>query len=120
VITVTSQSFYTILRTADPSKEDSRDKADKEKSAGTLDESDPDATSFDSGDSLSTTDETGKPSAPTTRPGDGSVARREGDQEVRKYELVYENGRWKLVTKLDEKTEKSIENAFNSALRVQI
>jgi hypothetical protein len=37
----------------------------------------------------------------------------------RPYELVYENGRWKLVTELDPKTEGSIQLAFDRALESQ-
>jgi hypothetical protein len=40
--------------------------------------------------------------------------------DVRNYELVYENGRWKLVTELSTKTEQSIQNAFRNALDTQI
>jgi hypothetical protein len=52
-----------------------------------------------------------------------------GDSEVlihseenfieRKYELVYEQGKWKLTTKLDPKTETSIQAAFDRALDAQ-
>jgi hypothetical protein len=38
----------------------------------------------------------------------------------RRYELVYDNGRWALVTPLDEKTEQSIQYAFDQALETQI
>jgi hypothetical protein len=37
----------------------------------------------------------------------------------RAYHLVYENGRWKLVTELDPKTEGSIQLAFDRALESQ-
>jgi hypothetical protein len=39
--------------------------------------------------------------------------------DTRKYELVYEGGRWALVTPLDPKTEQSIQHAFDVALRTQ-
>ncbi|MCI0334994.1 MAG: hypothetical protein L0228_17440 [Planctomycetes bacterium] len=41
------------------------------------------------------------------------------EEHERPYELVYENGRWKLVTKLDPKTEGSIKLAFDRALDSQ-
>lgn len=42
------------------------------------------------------------------------------DEAVRTYELVYQNGRWSLVTELDPETEQSIERAFTKALDTQI
>jgi hypothetical protein len=120
VVTVASQSHYSILRTAEPPKEDSRDKTAKDKSTGILDESDPDAASFDNGDPTSIDQDSGNQSNSATSPGEDRVARRESKPEVRKYELIYQNGRWNLVTKLDEKTEKAVENAFNNALGIQI
>jgi len=48
-----------------------------------------------------------------------TVARRQSAAE-RKYELVYENDRWILVTPLDPETERSIQNAFDRALAEQI
>jgi hypothetical protein len=46
------------------------------------------------------------------------IASKENFSE-RKYELVYDNGRWTLTTKLDPKTERSIQNAFDRALNAQ-
>jgi hypothetical protein len=46
------------------------------------------------------------------------VASQESFSE-RKYELVYDNGRWTLTTKLDPKTETSIQSAFDRALNAQ-
>jgi hypothetical protein len=37
----------------------------------------------------------------------------------RVYDLVYENGRWKLITELDPNTEESIQIAFDRALASQ-
>jgi len=47
-----------------------------------------------------------------------TVASRDDGQE-RAYELVYENGRWKLISKLDPKTEGAIQFAFERALKSQ-
>lgn len=41
------------------------------------------------------------------------------DEEERTYELAYENGRWALKTPLDLKTELSVKNAFDYALKLQ-
>jgi hypothetical protein len=51
-------------------------------------------------------------------PAEDSVARR-ADEEIRTYELVYENNRWDLKTKLDLKTELAVKNAFDYALKLQ-
>lgn len=47
-----------------------------------------------------------------------TVARNE-EKDMRTYKLVYENGRWKLVSKLDPNTEGSIKFAFERALASQ-
>jgi hypothetical protein len=64
--------------------------------------------------------ETSEPSRTTSRPGkpEVTVASEENKSE-RKYELVYEDGRWVLTTKLDPETEKSVQNAFEHALSSQ-
>jgi hypothetical protein len=41
------------------------------------------------------------------------------DEDSRTYDLVYENGRWALKTPLDLKTELSVKNAFDYALKLQ-
>ena len=41
------------------------------------------------------------------------------EKDVRKYELVYQNGRWTLITELNTKTEQLIQNAFRNALDTQ-
>ena len=49
--------------------------------------------------------------------GDRRFPRRKRD--VRKYDLLYENGRWLLDTVPNQKTEQSIQNAFKNALDTQ-
>lgn len=112
VITVTSESRYSILRTK---------------------ESDDNTTDQNSGrknnDPLAETNEAGEPVEPTLPPksdvGKGRIGAdvigppAQGKPDVRKYDLNYENGRWVLKTKLDTKTEQSIQNAFRNALDTQ-
>jgi hypothetical protein len=57
--------------------------------------------------------------APRKENAEGTVSRRP-DVDSRKFELVYENGRWKLTTKPDPKTELMIQDAFDRVLRNQI
>jgi hypothetical protein len=52
-------------------------------------------------------------------PPDEDVVTRRPDEEIRKYELVDDGHRWALVTKLDPKTEQSIQFAFDEALARQ-
>ena len=59
-----------------------------------------------------------QPPKPATDAGGRKTAREEF-KVARDYELVYENGRWVLTTKLDLKTEQSIQHAFELALRTQ-
>jgi hypothetical protein len=42
------------------------------------------------------------------------------DREDRKYELLYQDGKWILVTELNKETEQAVQNAFKSALDTQI
>ena len=62
-----------------------------------------------------------QPSQPATPGSDNSdvTVTRKADRQERKYELVYENGRWVLTTKLDPNTEQSIQYAFDRALESQ-
>jgi hypothetical protein len=56
----------------------------------------------------------------TAKPGKGAdLYVSEENKSERTYDLVYESGRWKLTTKLDPKTEKSIQHAFDRALKSQ-
>jgi hypothetical protein len=44
---------------------------------------------------------------------------RHEDKDARTFDLEYRDGRWVLLTKLDPKTEQSIENAFRTAFETQ-
>jgi hypothetical protein len=118
IVTVTSESHYSIRRIIEDSNEDSRDKANSEQADETFQETDQDTLPFESGAPGNAADESSKQKS-ISRTGEKAYARRQ-DGKVRNYELIYEKGRWNLVTELDEKTEKAIENAFNNALNTQI
>lgn len=49
-----------------------------------------------------------------------TIVARRVDEEVKKYELEYNDGRWALLTKPDPDTERSIQSAFDEALATQI
>ena len=117
VITVVSQSRYSIKRTIEDSDEKPRDKDADAKQDDPLAVGD-DASFFDSGANSKGAIENPEPRKPP-RPGEEAVTRRP-DEAERKYELLYESGRWTLVTKLNPETEQSVQNAFKNALETQI
>ena len=120
VVTVTSQSRYSIKRTKDSSEDAAREKNADPKADNPLAETGDDKSveSFDPGLIGKPAAEGSKTSTPARTTED--VIRRPPDDEVRKYELLYQDGRWILVTELSKETEQSIQNAFNSALSTQI
>ncbi len=116
VVTVVSRSNYSIKRTKDNPQDEGRDKNSKDDAAAkTGDET---KSEFISANPSSQPPTDAAKSAPGGAPSDEVVARRP-NEEVRKYELLYKDGRWVLTTELNKETEQSIQNAFNSALAVQ-
>jgi hypothetical protein len=118
IITVTSESRYSMSRAqGEPEGEEKKPESEAnhlKSDEGTADESgvevlDPNlvAKPGDNGQRNTALD-----------PAKSTVSRRP-DVDTRKYELIYEDGRWTLVTKLDLKTEQSIQHAFDVALRTQ-
>ncbi|HEX3601528.1 MAG TPA: hypothetical protein VHU84_15360 [Lacipirellulaceae bacterium] len=122
VITVESQSRYSVKVSADSTEDTSRDKNNSKNERLLPDDNDKDKgpKPFDpnlTNPKAATETATAK-SGTSTRGGD-QVLPREETKDVRKYDLIYENGRWKLLTKLDKDTEQATQNAFNSALDSQ-
>ena len=116
VVTVTTQSRYSIKRTKETSEGDSDDENSKR--------ADPLADPADEENGVESFDPviSGRPAAESSTssaPRSEDVVARRPDEESRKYELVYEGDRWKLVTELDPDTESSIQNAFKNALDSQ-
>lgn len=113
VVTVVSRSNYSIKRVKE--SDDPRDK--KTARDETAAQGRADVTTETSSTSASQPADAAKNSA-SGKPADDFIARRP-DEEVRKYELLYKDGRWVLITALNRETEQSIQNAFNSALAAQ-
>jgi hypothetical protein len=120
VITVDSQLRYSIHRTKS-SDESEKDQGAKTQGKNILNDS------KDSKNNLNILDAdlAAKSSSPTSpiatksdQPSDEIVTRRPPEQ-IRKYELVYDNDRWSLVTTLDPKTEQSLQFAFDEATSSQ-
>jgi hypothetical protein len=118
VVTVTSQSRYWVARTKESDEAD-REREAKEAAAKednlAAESGDENAKSFDP--SVSGAGDISRSRAGSLT-GD-RTAIPSSDKDERKYELDYENGRWKLVTALDPDTEQSVQNAFRNALDTQ-
>lgn len=113
-ITVTTQSIYSLRKSAEQKEDD--DDEDSKRRTSLLDES------HDSGPGFSSVDQGLVSEAPdSSKPGTSDIdsVQRRADKIERKFELIYKNNRWDLVTKIDKETEASIENAFQRALRLQ-
>jgi hypothetical protein len=120
VITVDSAWKYSVQQSTEDPRE-SEPNEDSGNAGSSLDEP-ADAGSIEILDSdLIASSGSGNESRPApTGVAEKKVVRRPDEEAVRNYELLYKNGRWELVTKLDPETEQSIENAFKKALRTQI
>lgn len=109
VITVMSESRYSITRTKE-SDDDSNDANQNKKSNDPLAETN---AAGEPVDSQLPKPDLGKNRVPT------SMLPTQDKQDTRKYALEYKNGRWELMTELDKETEQSIQNAFKNALATQ-
>lgn len=116
IITVVSHSNYSIKRTKENHSEDGRDKSHAGDSA-TAPGAGADTEYLSTGKAQPPPTEAA-PEKASAAPADDVVARRP-EEEIRKYELLYKDGRWILTTTLNKDTEQSIQNAFNSALANQ-
>jgi hypothetical protein len=121
IITVVSQSKYSIERSSDRAEDNTRqNQARNQDAQSTLDDLNPSdgIDILDSG--LAGQSSASSPgSRPSPATNDSTVSRRT-DQSDRKYELEYHEGRWVLLTKLDPETEQGIQYAFDHALKTQI
>lgn len=122
IITVDSEARYSIQRSTtrddDAQREEqSRNQASQSSIGG---KDDPLSINILDPD-LVGTPSSGNPNRRPTPPGEETSVARMPPNEVKKsYELLYQNGRWSLVSELDPETEQSIENAFQQALKTQI
>ncbi|MEX0612827.1 MAG: hypothetical protein WD738_16060 [Pirellulales bacterium] len=122
VITVGSQSRYSIQRLASETDEKDDDQAG-DQTTDSFGESD-DKSGLEVYDQDLISDSGGKNqdrrATPSPAEKTEKTVTRQADRQERKYELVYQNGRWSLITTLDPETEQSIQNAFKRALETQI
>jgi hypothetical protein len=116
-ITVSSQSMYSIRRAVEDDKksDDESQNTAQDNGFGTLgDDEGTEFQSFDEGLISGPTNDEKKPES-----GIKPIVQRRPEKDDRTYELIYREGRWQLITKLDPKTEASVANAFDRALRHQ-
>ena len=119
VVTVATESHYSLRRTKsaeDDEREQNARKQDKnalddpkeKKGVGILE---PDLAGAPRNDNAQSATQSIQP--------DEDIVTRRPNEEVRKYDLIDDGQQWVLVTKLDPKTEQSIQFAFDEALARQ-
>jgi hypothetical protein len=118
IITVTSESRYSIQRTREEAAEDEREQ--QSAASDLLDDS-----AEEDGQEVFDSELIGRasPKNETRRSLPGATEQfvdRRADEGEKNYDLVYENGRWSLITELDDETEQAIGDAFDRALKTQI
>jgi hypothetical protein len=116
IITVRVETRYSMQRATE--SPESTDEENEESKRVTPPEDDADAEVFDS-DLVSAPVKEGGQAKPSAVDELAPAVARKADTQERKYELIYNDGRWKLTTKLDPKTEKSVQLAFDRALESQ-
>jgi len=125
LVTIVSQTQYSFHRSKPTGEE-----ADKDQNGSSQGQNTSTLNEKKSNTSISILDPTlaGKTTRSPSEANGGSSEKKDAAEEVvasrpdkqeRKYELVYENGRWVLATKPDPKNEKSIQFAFDQALSSQ-
>lgn len=121
IVKVTSQSQYSLRRSKNGTEENEHDPNGKSQTKNPLDDQAEKAgfsKAKSNPDHDATKEKNDKAGSKSNQPNEEIVTRRP-DVQVRQYELIYENGRWRLVTQLNPKTEKSIQFAFDQALASQ-
>jgi len=116
IITVSSESRYSVRRTK-AAEESEREKNAQNKGSSALDDpKQKKGVAILEPDLAQPSRSEPSPSATTPQQPAEDVVSRRPNQDVRKYELVDDGDRWVLITKPDPKTEQSIEFAFSEAL----
>jgi hypothetical protein len=119
IITVESQSSYSLQRTITTDDHEENNNSGSKNSSPGLGSEDNPVDILDS-DLVGNPTEAAAPSRAQANVDSTTIARRPQAPTKKSYELQYENGRWGLVTKLDPETEQGIKNAFDHALKTQI
>jgi hypothetical protein len=116
IVKMTTQSRYSVKLQSDVPDESAREKNAKKEERLLPEKNKKGEEPFDP--SLGKgSNENSKPATTSTHPTEQVIPHE--DHEERKYELVYQDGRWVLVTELNKETEQAVQNAFKSALETQ-
>lgn len=118
IITVASQSRYSIQRTRDETAQEDVEEPTASSDLTDVSEEENGQEIYDSelvGGTSSKNEPRRNPPGETEQ----FVARRP-DEGQRDYELVYKEGEWRLITETDPETEQAIRDAFNRALKTQV
>ena len=117
IITVTTETHYSLRRSPKSAEEAERDQNAKNQSSTALNDKDKQGVGILESDLTAHRNDTSQ-SMPKPQTEEDVVTRRP-TADIRKYELIDDGERWTLVTKLDPKTEASIQFAFDEALSRQ-
>lgn len=123
IITVESKSQYSIQRSTSEEDNAENDEQSSDQSADAFAKLDEESGVEILDPELISSARTGgqdRQAAPQSSTKTQPKVNRQIDAQKREYELVYKSGKWVLTTKLDPKTEQSIQNAFDRALKTQI
>jgi hypothetical protein len=119
VITVSSQSRYSLRRSKTASEEAEHEQNKNQGTNALADPKEKQGVGILEPDlARGSRNETTQSSPTSSVPDEGLVSRRP-NEDIRKFELEYDAGRWVLLTKTDPKTEQSIAFAFSEALAHQ-
>jgi hypothetical protein len=119
IITVTSESRYSIQRTREETPPE--DEREEQSLANSLTDDSDEEDGQEIFDSELIGSASSKNDSRRTTPGETEqFVDRRADAGERHYELVYENDKWRLVTELDPETEQATRDAFDRALKTQI
>jgi hypothetical protein len=118
IITVASQSRYSIQRSTSEEEVDEQTDEQQDSLAEQGDEGDLEIFDRDL-ISRSSQAKQDRRTSPSAADGPDKTIARQADRQERKYELLYQDGKWQRITELDPETEQSIENAFKRALAMQ-
>jgi hypothetical protein len=116
-ITVHSESRYSVKVSAETADDSGHDKNSNKSDRLLQDKDQKGNESFEPSFAKGSNDAS-KSTAPTTHATEQVLPHT--DIEEHKYDLVYQDGRWVLVTELNKETEQAVQNAFKSALETQI
>jgi hypothetical protein len=111
IITVHSESYYSMKKSTEPAEV-------KEQTENSVEDSDAESDTEVIDPALVDVPNPNRSAATKHGTNEVTIASEKNSTD-RKYELVYEDGRWVLTTKLDPKTEGAIQNAFERALDAQ-